>query len=74
MWIAIQLQVAEVLKSFSPSLRGNQLLSGETSENLSHFDVEEMRSVHRLRNGKDTLIDLDPRGRLKKPLDGGGRI
>src|SRR5690349_17398351 len=74
MWIAIQLQVAEILESFSPSLHGNQLLPDISSEKLSHFDVEEMRGVQRLRNGKNTLVDLDPGGRLKKPLYRGGGI
>ena len=74
MRIAVEWQVAEILERFLASLGGNRLIPNITTQHLSHFDVDEMRSVERLRRNKHSVIDLPSDGRLKKPLDCGRGI
>jgi hypothetical protein len=48
MRIAIQREVAKVLKSFLPSLLSQSLVADIAPQHLGHFDVEEMRGVQGL--------------------------
>lgn len=74
MRIAAEGEAAEILQRLFPSLLGNRPVSNVTPQHLRHLDVKQMRGVERLRRGKDTLVDFDASGQLKKPLDCGRGI
>ncbi len=52
MWIAIQREVAKILKRFFAPLPGNGLLPNIAPQRLCHFDIEEKRSVQGTGKGK----------------------
>lgn len=69
MRIAIERQIAEILKGFPPAVGSEPSLPNMPAQDLSYFDVEEMRCVQRLRARKDALVDLESGWGLEKPFD-----
>jgi hypothetical protein len=72
--VTIDGEVAEILKGFLSSLRGELLLPDGTPQYLSHFKVKKMGSVQRFGSRKDSFVDFDPGRSFEKPFDCGGRI